>query len=56
MRTNEGKIFFEEKKKRFVTALDQITCLKQIKKHRLLLMCVPISELPSNISTTFVSF
>ena len=33
----------------FVTALDIIKCLKDIKWQRLLHMCAPISELPSNI-------
>ena len=42
---------FGGKLTRFVTALDLITCLKQIKQRRLLHTCVPISELLSNIST-----
>ena len=37
---------------RFVTALDLIKCLKQIKLQRLLLTCAPISELPSYLSPT----
>ena len=37
--------------KQFVTSLDLVNCLKQIKEQRLLLTCTPISELPSNIST-----
>ena len=36
---------------RFVTASDLIICHKQVKIQRLLLTCVPISELPSIIST-----
>ena len=35
----------------FVTALDQIECLKQIKQRIWLIMCAPISKLPSIIST-----
>ena len=36
---------------RFVTALDLIKCLKQIKEQRLLLTCAPISILPFRVST-----
>ena len=36
--------FFLEKKNRFVTALDLIKCLKQIKLHKFLLTCGPIFE------------
>ena len=36
---------------RFVTALDRIKYLKQIKCHTLILTCAPFSELPSNMST-----
>ena len=45
------KVFLEEKKDRFVTALDLIKCLKQIKQQRLLPTCAPMSELQYNIST-----
>ena len=45
--------FFREKN-RFVTALDLIKCLKQIKLQILLLTCSPISELTSNISSMTV--
>ena len=34
-----------------IETLDLIECLKQIKLKRLLLMCVPFSELPSDVST-----
>ena len=50
LRTHEGKFVSSEKKIRFVTALDPIEGLKQIKSLILLLTCLPISELPSNIS------
>ena len=36
---------------RFVTDLDLIKCINQIKLQILLLSCTPISEIPSNIST-----
>ena len=36
---------------RFVTALDLIKCLKQIKSQRLLRTCALISEIPYDIST-----
>ena len=49
LRTHEGKP--SEEKNLFVTALDLIRCLKQIKYKRLLLMCAPIPGLTSNIST-----
>ena len=42
---------FRRKKNRFVTALDLIKFLKK----RLLLMCVPFSELPSKLSTMAIS-
>ena len=42
-------MFPEKKKIRFATGLDPI---KQIKLVKLFLTCAPISELPSNISTT----
>ena len=49
---NQKKIdLFREKKIQFVTALDLIECLKQIKYQRLLLTYPPISELPPNISS-----
>ena len=51
LRTLKAKCVFLEKKIRFVTALDLIECLREIKKMRLLLTCTPISELPSNINT-----
>ena len=51
LRRHEGKLVFSEEKIRWVTSLDLSKCFKQIKKQRLLLMCVSISELPSDIST-----
>ena len=42
--------FVRRIKIRFLTALDQIKCLKQI-KNRVFLMCAPILELASDIST-----
>ena len=42
---------FGEQKIRFVTDLDLIKCLEQIKYQRLLRTCASISELLSNIST-----
>ena len=51
LRTQE--IGISEKKIRFVTDVDLIKCLKQIKHQRLLLTCTPISELPSNIGSMF---
>ena len=42
---------FRTKNIQFVTALNQIKCLKHIRWQRLLLTCAPISELPSNIGT-----
>ena len=51
LRTNEGKFVFSKKKILFVTTLDLIKCLKQIKQQRLLTMCAPISVLPPNIGT-----
>ena len=47
LRTCEGKQVFSEKTIHFVTGLDLIKCLKQIKLRRLLLVCKLISELPS---------
>ena len=43
--------FFREKKIGYVTVLDLIKGLKQIKYHRLLLTCAFISKLLSNMST-----
>ena len=45
---------FWRKKTRFVTALDLIKCLEQIKLQRLLLTSAPISELARNIITMAV--
>ena len=42
---------FGQKKIRFVTVLDVIECLKQVKHQGLIHTCAPISELPSKIST-----
>ena len=42
---------FRRKKIRFTTALNLIKCLKQVKLRILLLTRVPVSGLPSNIST-----
>ena len=42
--------FFRIKKIRFVTALDLIKSLIQVKYQRLLHTCAPISELPSNLT------
>ena len=50
LRTHEGIENFGFLKIRFVSGLDLIKCLKQIKLQRLLIPCAPISELPSNIS------
>ena len=44
------KKYFRIKKMRFVTDLDLIKGLKQIKGQRLILSCATISELPSDIS------
>ena len=55
LRTHEGKYAFSEKTFRFVTALDLIECLKQIKRKRLLIMCAFNSELPSDKSTMWKS-
>ena len=38
-----------------MTALDLITCLKQIKYLILFLTCAPVSELPSNKTTLIIS-
>ena len=43
LRTHKAKYVFSEKKIKFVTALNLIKCLKQIKLQRLLLPCAPIS-------------
>ena len=51
LRTHEENRSSQRKKIRFVSALDQIKCLEQIKYPRLLLTCAPISELPSNKRT-----
>ena len=52
LRTYGGSYVFSEEKKtsRFVTALDLIKCLKQVKSQRLHLPCGHISELPSDIT------
>ena len=49
----ENRSFRKGKNPDFVTALDLIKCLKQVKYQRLLITCAPIgmSKLPSNIST-----
>ena len=52
LRMHEGKLFFSQNITRFVTAFDLVKCLKQIKSQRLLPTFAPISEVPSNISTT----
>ena len=49
--THEGRLALPDKNIRFVTALDLINCVDQIKYQKLLLTCAPISELPSNTST-----
>ena len=46
-----GKRDLPKEKIRFVTTLDLNKCLKKIKKPRILKKSLPISELPSNIST-----
>ena len=51
LRTHKKIGLYGEKKIKFLTAFDQIMCLKQNKSHRLLLTHAPISELPSDIST-----
>ena len=51
LRTHEDKYVFSDKNIRFLTALDLIKCLKQIKHQRWVLTCEPISGLLSNIST-----
>ena len=48
LRTHGGNRFF--RRKDLVTALDLIKCLKQIKKHRLQLIGVSFSEVPSDMS------
>ena len=49
LRTHEGKqVFSQEKKKRFLTALDLMRCLKQVKKTDI--ASTPISEIPYDIS------
>ena len=55
-RTHEEKQVFSEKKIRFVTALDLIKCLKQIKQQKLLLTCTSIYQTPSYKSTLQVFF
>ena len=55
MRTHKRKKIFSENKIQFVTALDLIKGLKNVKQQRLLFTCAPISELPSNQSTMFYS-
>ena len=50
LRTHGENWSFRRTNIQFVTALDPIQCLGQIKYQRLLLKCAPISELPSNIS------
>ena len=42
---------FSKKELWFLTALDLIKCLEQIKLQSLLLICAPISQLQFNIST-----
>ena len=44
LRTHEGNWALRRKKIRFMTALDLIKCLKQIKLQGLLLEFAPISE------------
>ena len=52
LRTQAGKWVFSGKNTRFVTALDVIKCLKQVKKPSVFcLTCATVNELPSNIST-----
>ena len=51
LRAHEIKWDLSQKKNLFVTSLDLSKYLKQIKEHRFLLTCAPISELPSTIST-----
>ena len=53
-RMKEKKSFRREKII-FVTALDLIMCLKQIKYERWLLTCVPISELRSHSQSYYPS-
>ena len=47
---HEKKIGLFDKNIRFVTALDRIKCLTQVKYQRLLLTCAPVNKLPSCIS------
>ena len=49
--THGEKYVFSKIKNRYVAALDQSICLKQIEQQILLLTCAPISEIPSNNST-----
>ena len=49
LRTHGGKICLFGGKIRFVTALDLIKFLEQIRQQRLLLTCATISELPYHI-------
>ena len=49
LRTHEGIYVFSVNRSRFVTALNLINCLKQMKWQRLLLTCKPISGVPSSI-------
>ena len=51
LRTHEGKWVFPGKNTRFVTAFDVIKCLEHVEKQKLRLTCVPLNELPYNIST-----
>ena len=46
---------FRSRTFRFGTALNLIKCHKQIKEKRLLLTCLPISELPSSMSKDIVN-
>ena len=56
LRTFEGKqVFSEGKNIRFVTTLDVIKCLEQIKQQRLFRTWEFISELPSNMSTMYIA-
>ena len=54
LRTSEGNMTFPDIDFRFATALDQILYTDQITDFSLHHTCEPISELPSNISTTLV--
>ena len=52
LRAHEKKKYFPGRN--FVTSRDLMKCLKQIKEQRLLRMCAPISELPSNYHAYFI--